>query len=71
MSPKWERTGALVPEERLKIAFYTGIFIPVALFIFGWTSRKSVHWIVPIIGSGIYMPGYAHISWITIRLPLD
>ena len=33
------------------------MFIPISLFIFGWTSRASVHWIVPIIGASLYVLG--------------
>lgn len=33
--------------------------IPISLFTFGWTAQPdgSVHWIWPIIGAGLYMPG--------------
>ena len=31
--------------------------IPICLFIFGWSARPSVHWIVPIIGSGFFSVG--------------
>jgi len=23
----------------------------------GWTARESVHWIVPVIGASLYLPG--------------
>jgi DHA1 family multidrug resistance protein-like MFS transporter len=32
------------PEERLWIGLYASIFIPISLFIFGWTAREGVHW---------------------------
>ena len=57
LNPKWERQGSLEPEERLGVAVVAGFSIPISLFIFGWTSRASVHWIVPTIGAGLYMPG--------------
>jgi len=57
LNPKWERLGELAPEERLKLAVYTGPIIPISLFIFGWTARPGVHWIGSIIGAGLYMPG--------------
>ncbi|KAG9005774.1 hypothetical protein FRB94_001186 [Tulasnella sp. JGI-2019a] len=47
----------VAPEERLKLALFAGIMIPISLLIFGWTSRHNVHWSGPIIGAGIYMPG--------------
>jgi len=31
--------------------------LPLGLFWFGWSSRPSVHWIVPIIGSGFFSAG--------------
>lgn len=49
-----ETNGEYLPEYR----FYSikiGVFIvPVGLLIMGWTAYSHVHWIVPIIGSGIY-----------------
>ncbi|GAA5976516.1 hypothetical protein JCM11641_001326 [Rhodosporidiobolus odoratus] len=45
-------------EMRLEIGIFAGLLIPVALLIFGWTGRnKSVHWIWPMLGAGIYLPG--------------
>jgi DHA1 family multidrug resistance protein-like MFS transporter len=56
--PKFARLNWQVePEEYLLLAAIAGVFIPISLFMFGWTSRHSVHWIVPIIGAGLYMPG--------------
>lgn len=46
--------GKLRPEERLIPAFVTAFATPVALFWFGWTSRESIHWIVPAF-SGVLM----------------
>jgi DHA1 family multidrug resistance protein-like MFS transporter len=57
LNPKWERQGSLEPEERLGLAVVAGFSIPISLLIFGWTSRASVHWIVPTIGAGLYIPG--------------
>lgn len=38
------KNGGLAPEARLEIGAIAGVFIPVSLLIFGWTSRASVHW---------------------------
>lgn len=38
------------PESRLLPAVATGAFAPIGLFMFAWTSRPDIHWIVPIIG---------------------
>ncbi|KAK4058221.1 hypothetical protein OIO90_000960 [Microbotryomycetes sp. JL221] len=45
------------PEHRLELALIAAVFIPISLFMFGWSARESVHWIVPIIGAGFYLPG--------------
>lgn len=36
-------------EMRLACTVYFAPFIPVSLFIYAWTARASVHWIVPCI----------------------
>ncbi|KAI1460366.1 MFS general substrate transporter [Annulohypoxylon moriforme] len=38
------------PESRLFPAVATTMLGPIGLFIFAWTSRPDIHWIVPIIG---------------------
>lgn len=58
--PKFARQNwNIEPEEYLRLAVIAAMFIPISLFTFGWTARPdgSVHWIFPIIGAGIYMPG--------------
>ncbi|KAF9014571.1 MFS general substrate transporter [Hymenopellis radicata] len=45
------------PEIRLEIGLMASIFIPTSVLIFGFTSKESIHWIVPIIGAGLYLPG--------------
>lgn len=39
-----------VPESRLYCTCLTAVFLPVGLFIFGFTSRHDIHWIAPAIG---------------------
>jgi hypothetical protein len=43
--------GVYKPEFRLPLMIPAALLIPVGLFIYGWTARASVHWIVPIIGT--------------------
>ncbi|ORY62710.1 major facilitator superfamily domain-containing protein, partial [Leucosporidium creatinivorum] len=45
------------PEIRLEVALIGSFFIPVSLFLFGWSARESVHWIVPCVGAALYLPG--------------
>ncbi|KAE8370233.1 major facilitator superfamily domain-containing protein [Aspergillus caelatus] len=46
-----------VPEARMWMARLGAILIPISLFWFGWTSYRSVHWIVPIIASAFFGAG--------------
>jgi DHA1 family multidrug resistance protein-like MFS transporter len=41
-------------ESRLLSGLIAVWVLPAGLFIFAWTSRASIHWIVPTIGVGIY-----------------
>ncbi len=41
------------PEYRLPLLPVGAIFIPVGLFIYGWPAEYKVHWIVPIVGTGL------------------
>ncbi|GFF48771.1 uncharacterized transporter C794.04c [Aspergillus lentulus] len=45
------------PEARMWMARWGAGLIPISLFWFGWTSYRSVHWIVPIIASSFFGAG--------------
>ncbi|KAL5002993.1 MFS general substrate transporter [Aspergillus recurvatus] len=47
------------PERCLLPALFSSIFIPAGIFLFGWTSRKSIDWMVPTIGVGLTTGGFA------------
>ncbi|GAA5828441.1 hypothetical protein JCM11251_006252 [Rhodosporidiobolus azoricus] len=49
--------GDTHPEVRLELGIMAAPFIPIALFIFGWTAREDVHWFWPIFGAALYLPG--------------
>ncbi|KAI9894694.1 MAG: hypothetical protein M1814_002050 [Vezdaea aestivalis] len=57
VEPQFNEKGELRPEIRLQPAFIGAFFIPICLFWFGWSSRPSVHWIMPIIGSSFFSMG--------------
>lgn len=72
MDPVWQRVrgrltqkleqetgveGASEPEFRLPPAIAGSVLVPIGIFMFGWTTYPSVHWIVPIIGSAIFGSG--------------
>lgn len=43
--------GDIKPEYRLPLLMYAGPFIPVGLFIYGWTAQYQVQWAVPLVGT--------------------
>lgn len=45
------------PEMVLPPTFVGAVSLPVCLFWYGWTAREDVHWILPIIGSGLFTVG--------------
>ncbi|RFU74475.1 major facilitator superfamily transporter [Trichoderma arundinaceum] len=49
--------GSSEPEFRLPSAIVGSVMVPIGIFMFGWTTYPSVHWIVPIIGSAIFGTG--------------
>ncbi|KAI0538481.1 major facilitator superfamily transporter [Xylaria digitata] len=49
--------GAPVPEARLPLALVGSVMLPIGLFIFAWTNGPEIHWIVPIVASGIFGAG--------------
>ncbi|EKG15783.1 Major facilitator superfamily [Macrophomina phaseolina MS6] len=59
------------PERRLIPALIASIFCPVGLFIFGWTADPKIHWIVSVIGVGVFTIGiFLVIQCIFLYLPL-
>ncbi|KAL5350758.1 hypothetical protein ACLOAV_004327 [Pseudogymnoascus australis] len=52
-----EANDGAEPEHRLPPAIAGSILVPIGIFIFGWTTYSSVHWIVPIVGSSIFAIG--------------
>ena len=45
------------PEKRFLPLMAGCWLIPISLFVFGWGANPRVHWIVPIIGSGLFSIG--------------
>ena len=52
--PDIMKNGLRAQESRLVPALIASFGPPIGLFIYGWTSRESIHWIVPTIGIVIY-----------------
>lgn len=55
--PQFNENGELKPELRLPPSFVGAFCIPLCMFMFGWTSRASIPWIVPIIASSFFSIG--------------
>ncbi|KAJ6091837.1 hypothetical protein N7467_003806 [Penicillium canescens] len=54
MNPRIMRLGFPAQEERLIPALPASFGPTIGLFLFAWTARASIHWIVPTIGITIY-----------------
>ncbi|KZF26964.1 MFS general substrate transporter [Xylona heveae TC161] len=49
--------GGMKPEYRLIPLVFGCPLIPIGLFFYGWTAQYRTHWILPIIGTGIFGVG--------------
>ncbi|KAH7191366.1 major facilitator superfamily domain-containing protein [Fusarium oxysporum] len=54
VDPRIAKLGWPVQESRLLPALPASIGPTIGLFLFAWTARASIHWIVPTIGITIY-----------------
>jgi MFS family permease len=54
---RYSAMGGAKPEHRLPPVAFGGIIILIGLFMFGWTVQAHVHWMVPIIATGILGAG--------------
>ena len=39
---------------RVPALVFGSFFVPIGLFWYGWSAQAKLHWIMPIIGSGIF-----------------
>jgi MFS family permease len=65
-----ERPGKPIPEARLYTSIPGSILFTGGLFMYGWSSRPDVHWIVPtigvcIVGVGIYSIYMGVVNYLT------
>jgi len=61
--------GVGKPEFRMPPMLVGSFLVPIGLFWFGWSARASVHWIVPVIGSGVFGAGMM-LTFLPIQLYL-
>lgn len=53
--------GVAEPEFRLPIAMVGAVCVPIGMFWFGFTTYRSIHWIVPIIATVLFGFGIDYI----------
>lgn len=72
VEPSIRANGLGAPEGRLVPALYVTFFVPIGLFIFAWTARSDIHWVVSCIGVVITTIGiFLIIQCIFLYLPLS
>lgn len=59
--------GEAKPEYRLPPIMLSSILVPIGLFWYGWTAETTQHWIMPIIGTGIFGCGMV-VSFVSTML---
>ena len=70
--PSILRSGLGVQERRLIPALFATFLPPVGLFLFAWTARENIHWIVPTIGISIYAASvFVVFQCVLVYLPLS
>ncbi|KAH8891434.1 MFS general substrate transporter [Thozetella sp. PMI_491] len=58
LQPLFTKGVPFAPEKILGPSFIGAVALPICLFWYGWTANGSIHWIVPIVGTG----------WFTVAL---
>ncbi|TKA78244.1 hypothetical protein B0A55_04789 [Friedmanniomyces simplex] len=70
--PDIKRNGLRQPEHRLVPALFGVVMLPAGYFLFGWTARASVPWVVSLIGCTILVYGnFLIFQCVFIYLPLS
>ncbi|KAL9074466.1 MAG: hypothetical protein Q9161_002254 [Pseudevernia consocians] len=71
LEPSIKTNGFGPPEKRLVSALYASFALPIGLFLFGWTANGHIHWIVSVVGIGIYAFGvFIVLQCIFLYVPL-
>ncbi|KAJ8117288.1 hypothetical protein ONZ43_g4245 [Nemania bipapillata] len=59
------------PESRLYLTCFTGVLLPVGLYLFGFSAQPSIHWIVPTVAIGLATTGIYYIYLATFNYLAD
>lgn len=54
---KLAKGGEMKPEYRLPLLWPGAVLVPVGLVLYGWTVEYNVHFMVPILGTGLVGAG--------------
>ena len=69
--PEVRKKGLPAPERLLVPGLFACFLPPIGLFIFGWTSRSSVYWMVSVVGIIIFTIGiFQVIQCVFIYIPM-
>jgi MFS transporter, DHA1 family, multidrug resistance protein len=72
MIPDNKKNGLRKQEHRLVPGIFGSFFFPIGLFIFAWTARPDIHWVVPITGIVLFVFGtYFILQSIFVYVPLS
>ncbi|OAP64307.1 hypothetical protein AYL99_00279 [Fonsecaea erecta] len=70
--PDIVKNGLRAPEHRLVPALFGVCTLPAGLFLFGWTSRHGVHWMVSMMGVVIVVSSnFVIFQCVFVYLPLS
>ncbi|VUC30801.1 unnamed protein product [Clonostachys rosea] len=68
MVPDNIKNGFREQEHRLVPAIIGSVLLPIGLFIFAWTSRSSIHWVVPLVGVVIFVMVFGDQAMLAVPL---
>ncbi|THU82725.1 MFS general substrate transporter [Dendrothele bispora CBS 962.96] len=57
------------PELRIPFLIFSSFFVPVGLFWYGWSAQAKIHFMMPIVGTGIFGLGLV-MAFVSIQLYL-
>lgn len=61
--------GAMLPRYRLPLSIIGGVLSPIGFFWFGWAADQKQHWVLPMIGTGVF--GYGSLQVMVRFHPID
>ncbi|KAL0949681.1 hypothetical protein HGRIS_009719 [Hohenbuehelia grisea] len=49
-----KNNGVGKPEMRVPALIFGSFFVPIGVLWYGWSAQAKLHWMMPIVGSGIF-----------------